>query len=117
MIGERIKAARLALGYSAEQVAAFLNISAATVYRYENGYISKFPSNMIRPLADFLCVSPSYLMGWSDDGPTAPGIHTKEARIVSFALDSMPAADREKVLNMLRAVYSDYIQKAEDKIG
>ena len=44
MIGDRIKEARLALGYSAEQVAAFLQVSPATVYRYENGDISKLPS-------------------------------------------------------------------------
>ena len=37
MIGDRIKQARIALGYSAEQVAAFLDVSPATVYRYENG--------------------------------------------------------------------------------
>ena len=67
MIGERIKQARLALGYSAEQVAAFLNVSPATVYRYENGDISKLPSKFIKPLADFLCVSPAWLMCWSDD--------------------------------------------------
>ena len=41
MIGDRIKEARQALGYSAEQVAAFLGVSPATVYRYENGDISK----------------------------------------------------------------------------
>ena len=67
MIGDRIKQARLALGYSAEQVAAFLKVSPATVYRYENGDISKLPSKFIQPLAEFLCVTPSWLMGWSDD--------------------------------------------------
>lgn len=66
MIGERIKNARLALGYSAEQVAVFLGVSPATVYRYENGDISKLPSKFIKPLAEYLCVSPGYLMGWEE---------------------------------------------------
>ena len=108
MIGDRIKAARIALGYSAEQVAVFLNISPATVYRYENGDISKFPSNMIKPLADFLCVSPAYLMGWSDDGPAAPHIHTKEARIISGGIDKMPPDRREQALNLLKVAFSEY---------
>lgn len=69
MIGDRIKKARLALGYSAEQVAAHLGVSPATIYRYENGDIAKLPSKHIKPLAEFLCVSPSYLMDWSDDNP------------------------------------------------
>ena len=47
MIGQRIKDARLALGYSAEQVAAFLHVSPATVYRYENGDISKLPAKFL----------------------------------------------------------------------
>jgi len=119
MIGDRMKEARLRLGYSAEQVAAFLGTSPATIYRYENGDISKLPSKYIKPLADFLCVTPAYLMGWSDSGsssvPDAPVTH--EARIISFAVDSMPPEHREKALKMFSAVYSDYIQKAEDKIG
>ena len=66
MIGDRIKQARLSLGYSAEQVAEFLGTSPATIYRYENGDISKLPSKFIKPLAEYLCVSPSWLMGWSE---------------------------------------------------
>lgn len=42
---------------------------------------------------------------------------TPEARIVSSAMDQMPQADREKALNLFKAVYSDYMKKAEDKIG
>lgn len=108
MIGDRIKAARIALGYSAEQVAVFLNISPATVYRYENGDISKFPSQMIKPLADFLCVSPGYLMGWTDEGPAAPTLHTKEARIISGGIDKMPPERREQALNLLKVAFAEY---------
>ena len=119
MIGDRMKESRLKLGYSAEQVAEYLGISPATIYRYENGDISKLPSKYIKPLADFLCVTPSYLMGWSDSNPyyepDAP--KTIEARIVSAAMDQMPPADREKALNLFKAVYSDYMKNAEDKIG
>lgn len=67
MVGERIKQARLSIGYSAEQVAAFLGVAPATVYRYENGDISKLPAKFIRPLAEYLCVSPAYLMGWTEE--------------------------------------------------
>ena len=70
MIGERIKQSRLALGYSAEQVASFLQVSPATIYRYENGDISKLPSKFIKPLAEFLCVTPEYLMGWTEENNT-----------------------------------------------
>lgn len=91
MFGERIKQARLALGYSAEQVAAFLHVSPATIYRYENGDISKLPSKFIKPLAEYLCISPAYLMGWvsdpsprTDDTSSSPDpISDAELRLIS----------------------------------
>lgn len=83
MIGQRIKEARNALGYSAEQVAAFLGVAPATVYRYENGDISKLPSKFIKPLAEFLCVSPSWLMCWSEEGAPKPSLNPQEDSLVS----------------------------------
>lgn len=40
---------------------------------------------------------------------------TEEARFVSIAMDKMPQKDREKAVNVLKAMYGDYF--AEDKIG
>lgn len=110
MIGERMKEARLKLGYSAEQVASFLGTSPATIYRYENGDISKLPSKFIKPLADYLCVTPAYLMGWSDSGPAAePDTPlTPEARIISGGIDRMPKERREQALKILQVAFSEY---------
>lgn len=111
MIGDRIKQARIALGYSAEQVAAFLSVSPATVYRYENGDISKLPSKFIKPLAEFLCVSPSWLMGWSDeppDGVLPDQPLTKESRIISGGIDRMPPEKREQALQILKIAFAEY---------
>ena len=88
MIGERIKQARLALGYSAEQVAAFLQVSPATVYRYENGDISKLPSKFIKPLAEFLCVSPEYLMGWTEENKSSDPDLPEDSDFRLFVRDS-----------------------------
>lgn len=123
MIGERIKQARLALGYSAEQVAAFLDVSPATVYRYENGDISKLPSKFIKPLAEYLCVSPSWLMGWSSEPPdiTAAPLataSTNEARIISAGIDKMPPERREQALAIMKAAfveYADYFKEDDNK--
>lgn len=74
--GERMKQRRKELDLSAEQVAQALNVSRATVYRYENGDIEKVPGELLAPLARILNVSPAYLMGWSDTAedtdPIAP---------------------------------------------
>lgn len=109
MIGERIKKARLALGYSAEQVAAFLGVSPATVYRYENGDISKLPAKFIKPLADYLCITPAYLMGFSDEEPEIISTaSTAESRIISAGIDRMPKERREQAIRVLQAAFAEY---------
>lgn len=106
MVGDRIKEARLKLGYSAEQVAAYLGISPATVYRYENGDIAKLPSKHINPLAQFLCVSPAYLMEWPED--SAPAASTPEQdpqiRIVSGYMENMTEEQKQQIVAIVRAV-------------
>lgn len=121
MVGDRIKEARLALGYSAEQVAAFLNVSPATVYRYENGDISKLPSKFIKPLADYLCISPSYLMEWEDEPSEEKSSNppkTIEARIISGGIDKLPKEQRELAVRVMQTVfaqYADYFKKGSEE--
>ena len=42
---------------------------------------------------------------------------TKEAQIVSSVIDKMSEMDREKALNMFKAVYAEYFEKNEDKMA
>ena len=120
MIGDRIKQARLALGYSAEQVAAFLDVSPATVYRYENGDISKLPSKFIKPLAEYLCVSPSWLMGWTDDHPDDPLLDqpaNDDVRLLIRGLNKLSPEQLEQATNMMKIMftkYADYFDKEND---
>ena len=65
--GERMKLRRKELGLSAERIADILNISPATVYRYENGDIEKVPGDRLAPIAAALCTTPGFLMGWEDN--------------------------------------------------
>lgn len=63
-IGERIKKRRIELGLSVDDVAEGLGKGRATVYRYENGEIKKFPATILKPLAIILKTTPAYLLGW-----------------------------------------------------
>lgn len=65
--GQRIKARRKELGISAEKLAEKLDISPATIYRYENGDIEKVPGERLAPIAEALSTTPAFLMGW--EGP------------------------------------------------
>lgn len=73
MVGEKMKELRILRGISAEQVAAFLHVSPATIYRYESGDISKMPAKFLKPLAEYLLTTPAELMGWTvDPVPDSP---------------------------------------------
>ena len=66
---ERIKERRKEIGLSSDDVASALNVSRATVYRYESAEIEKLPTNIIIPLSRVLRCDPAWLMGWSDNAP------------------------------------------------
>lgn len=63
---ERIKMRRKELGLSADDVAAALGLSRATIFRYESAEIEKMPIQIIDPLSKVLRCSPAWLLGWED---------------------------------------------------
>lgn len=65
--GERLRLQRKRQEISADEVAIELGVSRSTIFRYENGYIEKVPSNILEKLADILYTTPAYLAGWTDD--------------------------------------------------
>lgn len=68
--GSRIKLRRKEIGVPVEDIAAALNVSVATVYRYESGDIEKVPGSVLEPLSKILHTTPAWLMGWeSNDSP------------------------------------------------
>ena len=59
--GERMKNRRKELGLSAEKIAESLDISPATVYRYESGFIDKAPGDKLGPMAGMFIATISRL--------------------------------------------------------
>ena len=74
MLNRKLKELRKAKGLTLEDVAKALSTSKQTIHRYENGVISNIPHDKIRRLAEVLDVSPSELMGWTEDIPTFDNI-------------------------------------------
>lgn len=71
-VGKRIKTRRKALGYSAEDVAAIIGVSPATIYRYESADIMNMRTDKLKPIAKALHTTPAYLMGWESDPESVP---------------------------------------------
>lgn len=93
-IGKRIKERRKELGLSAEEVAARMGVSPATVYRYESNYISNMGIDKVTPIAKALHTSEAYLLGWVDnpsqsisivsEHQSAPSKNSFEKRILTY---------------------------------
>ena len=66
-IGERIKKRREELGISVDELASFLGVNRATVYRYESNEIAKFPVDILETVAKALRTTPVCLMGWNGE--------------------------------------------------
>ena len=81
--GDRMKARRKELKLSAEDVATALNVSRATIFRYEKGDIEKLPGTALEPLAKVLQTTVAYLMGWSDESSSA-GATPNSANLVTI---------------------------------
>lgn len=63
-IGDRIKAKRLELGLTLEDVSKIVGVTRQTIQKYESGIVSNIPSDKIELLAEALKAPPGYLMGW-----------------------------------------------------
>lgn len=65
-LGEKIKAARLAKGYTQRQLAEILNAKNTTLCNWESG-LNKPDADMIAKICTVLGVSANYLLGFTED--------------------------------------------------
>lgn len=67
LIGARIKQRREAISMSAEELGEIIGVHKATIHRYENGDFKTIKLPIIESIARALNVSPSWLIGKTDD--------------------------------------------------
>ena len=103
----KLKQIREAKGISQRQAALGLNLSPTVYNRYENGI--REPSNALLPvIADFFGVTVDELLGRerTEDQYTPP--RTIEARILSEGIDQMPKEDRERAVEAMKLIFTQY---------
>ena len=108
--GQRIKARRIEMGYTVDQLAEILGKNRATVYRYESGDIDDMPTKVLESVAKALRTTPARLMGWSDDADYSwlknrDDIHSIDT--ASFPVIGEIACGEPIVMNEEREVYVD----------
>ncbi|MBR5298539.1 MAG: helix-turn-helix transcriptional regulator [Parabacteroides sp.] len=67
--GTRIKELRQLNGMSQEELGRRVGVQRAAINKYEKGTVTNIPINTIERISATFDVSPSYILGWSDDYP------------------------------------------------
>lgn len=75
IIGDRIKELRKNANLTQDEMAAKLETTKQTIYKYEAGIVTNVPSDKVEQMGAVFNVNPAYIMGWTDD-PTPPHIET-----------------------------------------
>ena len=108
-VGQRIKQRRKQLNMSAEELAAKIGRSPATMYRYEKGDIDKMDSSVLLPIADALLTTPAYLMGWTDNTSEYTALSELELRFIA----AIRYADTPDIDNALLILENSAARKKE----
>ena len=75
--GTKIKELRKLNGYSQEELGRRIGVQRAAIQKYEKGTVENIPLTTIERLANIFEVSPSYLVGWSDDNTNPLALEVK----------------------------------------
>ena len=125
-----VRELRRKAGIQQKTLAIEIGVSCPTVSDWETN--KKDPSGeRLKKLAEFFGVDELVILGKGVvdlDRPETEQIKqmilekltedqpkSDEAKFISIAVDKMPPKDREKAMNVLKAIYGDYF--TEDKIG
>lgn len=122
-INEKIKNRREELGLTLQEVGEYLNVSKATIQRYESGEIKNLKQKTIAKLAEILKTTPAYLMGWDDENHKITDVKEAMNLILSqpgLMLNGEILSDESKIAlaNAIQMglAYAEQMQKKEEEI-
>ena len=114
-----VKELRKKRGIQQKELAIEIGVAQPTVSDWESG--KKDPSGeRLKKLSDYFGVDELIILGKGVINLTN-GEHTpvtKEAKIISSGIDKMPPDQREKAMDLMKIVftqYADYFQKGDDE--
>lgn len=111
-IGDRIKARRLELSLTLEDIGKALGVNRSTIMRYEDGKTKRIAKNTLEMLAVTLKTTPEYLMGW-DSASRQNGTELDgEVLLLAREMQNLPDDKR----SLLKGIVEAMSEKA-DKAG
>lgn len=118
-IGSKIKRLRELKGITQSELAASINSTKQTIFKYENGIITNIPMDKLTIIARVLGCSPAYLLGWSAE--EEKGASSKYIKSVEEDISNVYAVEgitEFKVIGTILAGYNGALEEVEtgDKI-
>lgn len=85
-MGDIIRKLRIEKGVTQEELGKVIGVQKSAIRKYESGAVENLKKSSIQALANYFGVTPTYLMGWSDDpnGNSEPSNVYPVDRIVTF---------------------------------
>ena len=77
MPGAKIKELRLLAGMSQEELGKRVGVQRAAIQKYEKGTVENIPIKTIEKIAQIFDVSPTYIVGWTDENTNPLAVEVK----------------------------------------
>ncbi len=97
-MSKRIKELRLEKGLTLEQVGNVVGVGKSTVRKWETGMIANMKRDKIASLSKALGVSPSYLLGYTNERESQP---TKEEAHLISLIEQLTEEEVEELSNFI----------------
>lgn len=99
--GDRIRARRIALGLSQEELGQRVGVQKAAINKYETGVVVNLKRSMIEKLAIALDVSPVYLLDLNEENAAPSGVALCEAQIKLIEAIKLMSEEKAESLCLL----------------
>ena len=114
MLADTIKEIRKQHYLNQAAFAKMIGVTQSAVSQWEND-LTRPNSYQLEAIAKVFNISIDELLADNIAENTSESPRTSEAKIISEGIDRMPQKDREKALSILKTVYSEYFDQAEEK--
>lgn len=112
-IGSKIKRLRELKGITQSELAASINSTKQTIFKYENGIITNIPMDKLTIIARVLGCSPAYLLGWTEIENDISSKCTKPATTDIANICSVDGITEFNVIGTILAGYNGALEEVE----
>lgn len=109
--GDRIRSIRRKRKKTLQEVGEAIGATATTVSKYESGSITNIPTKKINAIAEFLEISPAYLLGYDYDDQ--PLILTISEQLMMEDYRKLTDHDKETVCILIKRLYDVRQEESE----